>query len=197
MRVCKAGPGAEFSQATLSFRVPSSPSLRLATLQDAPAIAALHAASWRATYAGIFSQNFLDHHADKNRLDLWQKRLGDPAANQWVQLAHVEDKLAGFICVFAAEDDKFGSLIDNLHVAPGMTGHRIGRRLMASASQWLAQGYADDPVYLWVLERNTGAKRFYEAVGGRDDGLHEHAHADGQVLPACRMVWPFPGAISA
>ena len=181
----------------LSYRVPSNPLLRPARRDDADAIAALHAASWRATYKGIFRQEFLDHEAAENRNKLWHARLDDPAPNQWVQLADVENGLAGFICVFAKEDDEWGSLIDNLHVAPGLGRQGIGRALMGSAAQWLSQSFGDSPVHLWVLDRNDSARQFYEKLGGRNVGAEEHEHADGQMLPAYRYVWPHPGAIGA
>jgi len=68
---------------------------------------------------------------------------------------------------------------------------------MGAAAGWLTTNFPDDPVHLWVLDRNDNARRFYEALGGRNVGAEEHEHADGQMLPAYRYVWPHPGAISA
>jgi hypothetical protein len=35
---------------------------------DAPSIAQLHADSWRRTYRGLFSDDFLDNRADDDRI---------------------------------------------------------------------------------------------------------------------------------
>ena len=52
--------------------------LRHAGAEDADAIAHLHAESWRRTYRGMMSDDFLDHRALDNRRLTWRERLDAP-----------------------------------------------------------------------------------------------------------------------
>src|SRR6185369_4532125 len=61
--------------------------LRDATGDDAPAIAALHAESWRTTYRGALRDDYLDGHIVRERTTVWRGRLDQPAANQRVVVA--------------------------------------------------------------------------------------------------------------
>ena len=61
---------------------------RTAHAGDAEAVAALHTRSWRESYRGEFSDAYLDGDLLGERLGVWRERLGSPAANQLVQLAH-------------------------------------------------------------------------------------------------------------
>ena len=61
--------------------------LRLAILADAPAIAALHADSWRFAYRGAYSDEYLDGPVFEDRARVWQERMLSPRPNQHVILA--------------------------------------------------------------------------------------------------------------
>lgn len=53
-----------------------------------------------------------------------------------------------------------GDWIDQLYVAPGMTGRGIGAALLA-----VARGARPSGLRLWCFASNTGARRFYERHG--------------------------------
>lgn len=135
-----------------------------ATPDDAAAIAALHADSWRAAYRGILPDAFLDHGVEENRRLLWDERFTAPPAERPIVIkAAGENALFGFACVMlpdAAQD----ALLDNLHVRPGSTGIGIGAALLHSARR-RAAAVARRRVELWVFEANTRARRFYERQG--------------------------------
>ena len=65
-------------------------------------------------------------------------------------------------------DATWGTLIDNLHVLPGLKGRGIGRRLLEAAALETARRYPDERVHLFVFEANAAARRFYASVGGRE-----------------------------
>ena len=123
--------------------------IRDATKSDAAAIAHLHAESWRSAYRGILSDDFLENHAHRDRLAIWQERFSAPAAHpMFVMVADAATQIAGFVCVFPEEDAYFGSFLDNLHVAPQLTGRGIGRQLRSGAAARLLTSGSSAGMYL-------------------------------------------------
>src|ERR1044072_2229142 len=104
--------------------------LRAAHPGDAEAIAALHTDSWRRTYRGMMPDAFLDGGALENRRRVWRGRLAASGADQCVVVADAVDRIVGFVCVFAREDEGWGAYIDNLHVVHDWKGRGVGRELM-------------------------------------------------------------------
>jgi ribosomal protein S18 acetylase RimI-like enzyme len=171
--------------------------LRPATDGDAREIALLHAESWRLTYRGIYLDAFLDGPGMENRLDEWQERLEAPGAAQQVIVAERDGSIVGFICMFGAEDARWGSLIDNLHVAPGLKRSGIGKQLMRAGARWLVDQFPGAGVYLYVLQANENARRYYEAIGARDEGATEEPNVSGGTAFVCRYAWESPQALLA
>ena len=163
---------------------------RSARLSDAAAIAALHARSWRESYRGAFLDAFLDGDLPAERLGVWRERLASQPANRLVQLALGGAELVGFVCAYGAHDPEWGSLVDNLHVSSAAKRSGIGAALMRQAGAWLAQAYPAAGVYLWVLEMNAPARRFYERLGARDAGVSTMETHGGAVVRSCRYTWP-------
>ena len=120
--------------------------LRLATVDDAPAIAILLRTTFRV------SLPFLPelHTAEE---DLWFIRhrvLNEDTV--WV--AQVADAVSGFI---AFRD----GWIDQLYIHPDHQGGGLGPALLAKALE------ARTPRQLWTFQQNARARRFYEARGFR------------------------------
>jgi ribosomal protein S18 acetylase RimI-like enzyme len=141
-------------------------SLRAAGPDDAEAVALLHADSWRRHYRGAYADSFLDGDVVGDRLAVWSSRLAAPD-NSATVLAEDGAGLVGFVHVAFDADDRWGSLIDNLHVVRDRQRSGIGRALMTRAFEAVAERGAGKRVYLWVLEQNTAAQGFYQAMGGR------------------------------
>jgi ribosomal protein S18 acetylase RimI-like enzyme len=171
--------------------------LRAATADDARAIALLHAESWRRTYRGMYLDAFLDGPVVENRLDEWQERLAAPAPRQRVIVAERDGVVAGFICILGAEDARWGSLIDNLHVAPDLKRSGIGIQLVREGARWLAVENAGVGVNLYVMLANETARRFYESIGARDEGATEEPNVSGGTAIVCRYAWASPQALLA
>ena len=169
---------------------------RAATPRDADAIAGLHTRSWRESYRGVFPDAYLDGPLAAEHLQQWRERLERPPSNQLVQLAIEDAGLLGFVCVHAARDPRWGSLVDNLHVAAAAKRRGIGAALMRQAGEWLQARHPDAGVYLFVFEGNAPARRFYERLGGENAGVSTaDAHA-GDEVRSCRYVWPRPSALT-
>jgi len=159
-------------------------------------IAALHVASWRDAYAAILDPAFLAGPIEADRLDVWRGRLTNPAQGLLAQGAWDADRnLVGFVCAWRDQDSRWGSLVDNLHVAAGMRGGRIGERLLRGAARRLVAQNAQDGLHLWVFEANTAGLRFYERLGGQVVGAvpSEIPAADGKTV--LRVHWPTLAAL--
>jgi GNAT superfamily N-acetyltransferase len=138
---------------------------RPAAAEDAGAIAALHADSWRLHYRGAYSDAVLDGDVAGDRLVVWVDRLREPDPLSWTIVAEGADGLVGFAHTIFEADPRWGALLDNLHVIPGAKRGGIGSQLLAlTAEAVLARGTG---LYLWVLEQNVNGRAFYEARGGR------------------------------
>jgi GNAT superfamily N-acetyltransferase len=101
----------------------------------------------------------------------------------------------GFVCVFGDQDPVWGSLIDNLHVAPESHRSGVGRQLMQRAAQWLDQMYPELGVYLWAYEANVPARRFYERLGARHCETINKRDPGGGYALSYRYVWTGPKAL--
>ena len=169
---------------------------RPATPSDADAIATLHTRNWQDNYRGAFSDAFLDDELPRVHTEVWKKQLASPADAQFVECAIDAGRIAGFLCGFGGHDPEWGSFVDNLHVAPELQGRGIGLTLMKRAFAWMATTWPDAPVYLFALEGNAPALRFYERIGGRDAGIiTEELH--GNVVRSHRYVWPNPRVLDS
>jgi len=148
--------------------------LRIATLEDLDNIAHLHATSWQENYHQVLAESYLKKDVFEDRLAIWTERLNNPVENQLVLL--VEKKkdnnnnvFCGFICVFGAHHQQYGTIIDNLHITSDSKGKGLGTQLISAAAQWADEHYQQTGIYLEVLECNHKARGFYESLGARND----------------------------
>jgi GNAT superfamily N-acetyltransferase len=163
--------------------------LRVARADDTESIAVLHTESWRRTYRGMMTDEFLDGGALDNRRSVWRERLTASPSNQFVCVAEHDSRIAGFICAFANHDPVWGSYIDNLHVAYDMHRRGLGAALMRSTAEWLRRNEVEGGVYLWVMEANASARQFYDRLGARNAGTVNLQDPGGGTAPNCRYVW--------
>ena len=170
---------------------------RFATSADINHIATLHANSWRIAYADALSAEYLQHHADQDRLALWTGRLVSPANNQRVIVLEESGELLGFVCIFLAADPELGSLIDILHVVAKCHRRSLGTTLMKEASRVISNECAELPVHLGVVQSNVRAQRFYQKLGGKQKDDYIWNSPDGGKVPCYLYVWPNAAAIAS
>jgi len=162
---------------------------------DAERIAELHADSWRRFYRGAYADSFLDGDVAANRRAVWEGRLGSPANSETV-VAERGDRLVGFIHVMFDNDPRWGSLVDNLHVAHDQRGTGIGRQLLARAAGAVVEAATGTAMYLWVLKQNAAAQRFYRACGATSVETQRVSPPGGDPTrlngtpDMLRMAWP-------
>ena len=166
--------------------------VRDATLDDAGAIAAMHAASWRAFYRGSLSDSYLDGDIHSERQHVWRSRLSAPHEKQKVLIALIDNEPCGFICAFGSHDLTWGTLVDNLHVAASRHGSGLGTRLLLGVRKWAEHQGTLAGMYLWVIQSNQRALSFYKARGGRVVGEDLWIPpGEGSLVPRYRIAWTF------
>ena len=129
--------------------------IRAATPEDLPAITALHLQSWRTTYDGLLPAEYLGAGAEAQLRSKWAA-LPDGTT----LVAMQGDRLAGFISV----DTGNPAYLDALHVADFAQGSGLGLRLIGTAFAQIAQRGVT-AAYLYIVDGNDGARRFYERLG--------------------------------
>jgi len=163
---------------------------RSARPADAPAIANLHALSWRTTYRGILRDDFLDGPLLENRRTLWDARLNDAAREgQLILVSEREGGIQAFACAFFDADPEWGTLLDNLHVVPRLKGTGLGRMLMSEVAQRILRHPSNPKLHLWAYEKNAAALRFYERLGGIKTACQAEEAPDGSQVMAVRYCW--------
>ncbi|TNC16266.1 GNAT family N-acetyltransferase [Methylobacterium terricola] len=96
--------------------------MRIATHADEALLAHLHAESWRSAYRGILDPSFLAGPIEQNRLDAWTSRIGPHHPDLTAIIAESDGEPVGFVCAIGAEHERWGTLVDNLHVLPTAKG---------------------------------------------------------------------------
>ncbi|HEY1485918.1 MAG TPA: GNAT family N-acetyltransferase [Micromonosporaceae bacterium] len=159
---------------------------------DADRVALLHADSWRRHYRHTYSAAYLDGDVVADRSAVWSARLAAPAGTHTV-LAEDGGSLVGFAHVVFDQDARWGSLIDNLHVSNDLRRTGVGSALVVRAASAVVEHAANPRMYLWVLEANVAAQRFYAAIGG---DVVETAPVTGQYViePATKLLVAWPDA---
>src|SRR5687768_9004861 len=163
--------------------------LRRAGPSDWASIAAIHAASWRSAYRGIYPDSYLDEEAPAERRAFWCEAFGgmDPDLDA-VFVAEQAGEPVGFACV-RRKAEAAGPLLDNLHVLPGRKGEGIGRRLMAAAASWLVEKEPEAALQLVVWADNVPARGFYQSLGGREAEVFDASIPGGGTAPQVRIRW--------
>lgn len=147
-----------------------SETIRPATVDDAPALGALHMACWREAYAGHLSAEFLARATPQSSADRWVQTItrvvgegGSPPL-----LAELDGALLGFAMGGAArvDDAPRETELYALYARASAHGTGLGQRLLDAT-------IGGRPAFLWVLDRNPRATAFYERNGFRFDGATE------------------------
>ena len=179
--------------------VNASPLIRLATVEDVPALCRLGAATFRETYRTISDPREVDEYADEHftaeRVEAWFRK---PCAR--TLLAFVDGAPVGYAHlrhakVPACVADRKAIELSRLYLLAQAQGTGLGGALMAAA---LAQATELEARTIWLgaYDRNVKALAFYARRGFVHVGTHEFEFG-GQIYAdpvLTRPVTPPPGA---
>jgi ribosomal protein S18 acetylase RimI-like enzyme len=143
--------------------------IRQAQPEDAESIALVHVRGWQSAYRDVFPGEALAGLSVEQRAQMWRGQIASGGA---VIVAEENAVVQGFAAVGPSQDEEaegFGELYA-IYVEPSLWGRGIGRELCRAAEEALRRGGFGEAI-LWVLEDNPRARRFYEAIGWRTDGM--------------------------
>lgn len=189
-------------------------SVRDATGADVAAIEAVRRASWRAAYAGLIGQAYLDRAtsgtSEPPRLPSWRRTLvavtdDGPAVVGYASFGpertvHAYAPSASGNLPRLTDAGTAGQVgeLYAIYVDPAYWSTGSGRLLMdASVTRLAEAGY--ERAVLWVLDKNARARRFYEIAGWKPDGTDNRLPSLGGVMEtryARPLVLPVRGVLA-
>lgn len=166
-----------------------SPTIRIATLRDAPALAALGRETFADTFGHLYRaadlELFLDdHHAQS----VYETLITSPLEQVWI----AEDAggqpigyaVAGAVALPVQGLALAGGEVKRLYVRRDWQRGGLGRTLLELSLSWLEEeGFA--PLYLGVWSDNFRAQRLYARYGFSKIGEYEFpvgAHRDREFI---------------
>lgn len=163
--------------------------LRQANPCDANRLAEIHVQSWIDTYTGLMPSELLDGLSVERRRQGWVSSL-----ESRVYLTDVVERqgnVVGFNCYGPTRDTDYQSNetgeILAIYLEKSSQGLGLGKVLFESS-----RGYFQSCKFtcftLWVLESNTAARSFYEAMGMRPEGTCRIDESYGHGLKEVRYI---------
>jgi len=150
--------------------------IRKATQEDIPAIAALHIEGWKGAYGGLVDQAYLDSLSVEQRTKDWQGWMASGESDSLI--AELDGRAAGFITTGRTKTPPPGSSpirplysaeIYALYLHPDFWRRGIGTQLLKQAARDL-KDQKHSSLCLWVMDGNARGKAFYEKMGGQKVG---------------------------
>lgn len=151
--------------------------VRRAGPNDGDALGEIHAASWKAAYAPLFSPDFAERGI-QNRLTRWHTLI----AKGTILLGAVDGRpLALSFSVPSPTRPGFAE-IPSFYGHPDGWGTGVAAALMTETLRTLrAEGF--DHVHLWTLRDTPQSRRFYGKCGFTESGTtRTHDYGDGNPL---------------
>ena len=152
--------------------------VRPATGEDARAVAEAHVRAWQVAYRDMIPAAFLAALDVDQRTEQWHRNLtethlpnGTPSPMNAV--AELAGAVVGFTCVGIWRDEPKAADMGELwamYVHPDHWGTGAGYALMGTTiDHFNAQSCRG--AYLWVLDENEQARRFYERQGWQAESV--------------------------
>lgn len=140
--------------------------IRPATPDDAAAYARTHVAALHETYASIMPQAFHDHY-DAELPGLTMRRRAalqaDDGVHAWLAIDRTGEPVGIASSGPGRDADRPDFELHHLYTLASTHGSGLGQRLLDIA-------IGNSPAYLWILEDNPRAERFYRRNRFSPDG---------------------------
>lgn len=161
--------------------------IKKASINDTEIISSIHALSWKSAYRGMIPSQYLDNLEDNfwvNAFDNWITK-----AELIVKIIFQDEKPVGCIAYGDSRDDKFSNCgeIVSIYILPDYFHKGYGQRLLDSALEDMkSMGHKN--IYLWALEENNRARRFYEKNKFKYNGDKHHFEIMDKQLTNLRYI---------
>lgn len=143
--------------------------IRNANIDDAKQIAIVRNNTWKTTYKGIISDEYLNDLNYEKREERFKKYLGEKNSKSFLNV-YEDDKtkeIIGFVWFGEPlEDLEYDGEIYALYVLDSHQKKGIGRILINSALKKL-RDMGTSSVIIWAIKGNQNAGKFYERMGGK------------------------------
>jgi ribosomal protein S18 acetylase RimI-like enzyme len=145
--------------------------IRAAALADANDVGRLHAHAWQTTYHQLAPSAAIEQLDVAHRQYQWRQLLAQQTPDQIILVAEIDRMVVGMILGGPANVPQFGDRaeVKYLYVEPAHARQGIGRLLLSRLASALRQR-GHHSIALGVVAENESALRFYEALGGRQEG---------------------------
>lgn len=164
-----------------------SATVRIATPEDALAVAGVHVRAWQAAYSGLIEEEFLAALRAEDRAATYGLGSTDPLVREMI-VATEGGAILGFAITGPSrdEDSQAAGEIYALYVDPPHWRGGVGRLLLSESRRRLRERGFEEAI-LWVLRGNEPAERFYRADGWERDGAEREERPYGVVSNVARF----------
>jgi len=153
-------------------------------VDDRNLISRVYEESWKFAYKGIIPQDYLDSIPEGR----WASGLDKQDRQTLVCVDNGKIVGTSSFCESRFEQYQGWGEIVSIYLLPEYIGKGCGKLLMKAAlSELKRQGYEN--VFLWVLEENNRARRFYEGYGFLLTGDVLDDNIGGRDLREARYVY--------
>ena len=142
--------------------------IRKATAADSCGIARVHVDSWRSSYADVVPSDVLAGLSYGDRQKMWDGILDSQTKDKHCYVAETsDDRIVGFACGGPVSEnlEHYEGEIYSIYLLEDFQRGGIGRQLLLSTAGRMKDDGIES-MLLWVFEKNHGARRFYESLGG-------------------------------
>lgn len=174
---------------SLSQHQPSPTPVRPATTEDAVAIARVHVDSWRTTYHGLISEEYLRNLSYEGQTARWTRTLKQQNPLDAVYVAlDCDQHIVGFAY---GGRERTGSKVYRgelyaIYLLASAQRSGLGRQLLLAIARHLVQ-QGISSMLVWVLATNS-ARDFYQAMGGKYVRIKMEA-IGGEMLKEQAYAW--------
>jgi GNAT superfamily N-acetyltransferase len=151
--------------------------VRLARIEDVTGITAAYVASCRAAYQGILPESFLQTFTIPDKDSQCRQSLEEATSrSRQIRVIERAGQVIGFAAVAPSAEvqpvetgDIAAWELEAIYILPALWGKGFGKWILEESLAGIAKHTSR--CLLWVMERNTGARRFYETCGWTPDGI--------------------------
>lgn len=157
-----------------------SVSVRSATSADVLTIAKIHTLSWQQAYAGYVPAEYLNSLTPEDKAPVWKQILDRDDTD--VFLAESSGRVLGFASVGPAPDEDAepgDRCLYTMYLDPEAWGLGVAKELMTAVESTVPESVA---LTLWVFDKNSRARKFYERHGFKRDGVEKLEEFTGEYL---------------
>ncbi|MDX3451339.1 GNAT family N-acetyltransferase [Streptomyces sp. ME02-8801-2C] len=157
---------------------------------DCERVSEIRIRGWQHAYKGLMPQPYLDALSvseDAERRRTFFVRAGSEVVNLVAERA---GEIIGWACHGPYRDGEIrtdDAELYAIYVDVGQFGAGVGQALLREAADRCADA-GHRRMFLWVIEGNDRARRFYERAGFTADGAEEPFDVDGVAVREVRYV---------